>query len=252
MAANLDNIDTSGFVLKTKYEVDKSEFENKIPDETDFVKKVKLAVLENKILDISNLATKAALSTIENEIPSVVNLVKQTDYNTKITEIEHKLNSHHDKYIITPEFNTLAANVFNARLSKANVITKTTTQNKTKHLLVENKLNQLKTFDSSYFIGKSHLEEDGTQNILVFEPLKKYFKIITNTKYISAWESKGLADQTIKPPTTSNYKLNPQLNYFGTKTRLEFRGSCLKQDKSTFNHGKIVNIYIFYELDKTC
>ena len=49
----------------------------------------------------------------------------------------------------------------------------------------------------------------------------------------------------------SDYKLNPKLNYFGTKTRLEFRGICLKQHKSTFNHGKIVNTYIVYELDKT-
>ena len=40
------------------------------------------------------------------------------------------------------------------------------------------------------------------------------------------------------------------MNYYGTKTRLEFTGSCLKQDKSTFNHKKIVNIYIFYEIDK--
>ena len=64
------------------------------------------------------------------------------------------------------------------------------------------------------------------------------------------WQSEGLSDETIKPPTTSDYKLYPQLNYFGTKTRLEFRGSCLKQDKDTFNHGKIVNIYILYELDK--
>ena len=39
------------------------------------------------------------------------------------------------------------------------------------------------------------------------------------------------------------------MNYYGTKTRLEFR-NCLKQDKSTFNHGKIVNIYIVYKLDK--
>ena len=40
------------------------------------------------------------------------------------------------------------------------------------------------------------------------------------------------------------------MNYYGTKIRLEFRGSCLKQDKNTFNHGKTVNIYIAYELDK--
>ena len=42
------------------------------------------------------------------------------------------------------------------------------------------------------------------------------------------------------------------MNYYGTKKRLEFRGSCLKLDKSTFNHGKIVNIDIVHELDKTC
>ena len=65
------------------------------------------------------------------------------------------------------------------------------TQNKTKHLLVENELNQLKTFDLSYFLGKSHFEEDGTQNYLVFLPLKKYFKKITNTDYDSSWKSKG-------------------------------------------------------------
>ena len=42
--------------------------------------------------------------------------LKKTDYNTKVTEIENKLNNHnHDKYITTPEFNTLAADVFNAR-----------------------------------------------------------------------------------------------------------------------------------------
>ena len=44
--------------------------------------------------------------------------------------------------------------------------------------------------------------------------------------------------------------MNPKVKYYGTIPRLEFRGSCLKQDRSTFNHGKIVNIYIVYELDK--
>ena len=47
-------------------------------------------------------------------------------YNTKITDIENKFNSHnHDKYIDTSKFNTLAANVFNERLAQANLITKT-------------------------------------------------------------------------------------------------------------------------------
>ena len=83
-------------------------------------------------------------------------------------------------------------------------------------------MKKLKTFDLSYFIGKSNFEEDDTQNYLVFQPLNKYFKIITNTKYISSWQSKGLSDETIKPSATSDYKLNPKLSYFGTKTRLDF------------------------------
>ena len=138
---------------------------------------------------------------------------------------------------------------FDAKLSSLN---RKITSNKTKHVLVENKLNKSKTFDSGYFVGKSHFEEDGVHNYLVFQPLNKYFKVITNanTKYISSWRSKGLSYESIKPPATSDYKLNPKVNYYGTTTRLEFRGSCLKQDKSTFNHGKIVNIYIVYEIDK--
>ena len=69
---------------------------------------------------------KTALPTVENKIPNINNLVKKTDYDTKITEIEKKITDHnHDKYITTPEFNTLAASVFNARLAQANLVTKT-------------------------------------------------------------------------------------------------------------------------------
>ena len=166
---------------KNKYQTDKTELEKKIPNVTDFVKKVKLTELENKIPDISSLATKSTLTAVENKMPNDSNLVKKTDYNTKTTEVENKLNNHnHDKYTDTSQFNKLAADVFNARLAQANLITKTDfdakllslnkkiTSNKTKHLLVQNELNTLKTFDSSYFIGKSHFDEDGTQNYLVF------------------------------------------------------------------------------------
>ena len=53
-------------------------------------------------------------------------LVKKTDYNTKITEIEKKLTAHnHDKYITTPEFSNLTADVFNAKLAQASLVTKT-------------------------------------------------------------------------------------------------------------------------------
>ena len=58
-------------------------------------------------------------------------------------------------------------------------------------------MNKLKTFDSSYFIGKSHFDEDGIQYYLVFQPLKKYFKLFTNTLSILLWQSKGLSTENI-------------------------------------------------------
>ena len=90
-------------MLKTKYNTDKTE-------------------LENKISDIGNLATKTALTATENKIPSVCNSVNKSDYNTKVIDIENKLNNHnHDKCIDTSEFNKLAAVFFNGRLAQTNL-----------------------------------------------------------------------------------------------------------------------------------
>ena len=87
-----DNIDTSEFVLKTKYQTDKAKLEKKNPDVTDFVRKTKLTELENKIPDVSGLATKTALTAVENKIPDVSSLVKKTNFDIKIREIKKKLN----------------------------------------------------------------------------------------------------------------------------------------------------------------
>ena len=72
--------------------------------------------------------------------------------------------------------------------------------------------------------------------------------MITNADYFSSWKSKGLSSESIKPPTTSDNSLALALNYYGTKTRVKFTGSCLKQSKISYTHGKVVNIYIVYEL----
>ena len=69
---------------------------------------------------------------------------------------------------------------------------------------------------------------------------------VGTANYIYFWKS----GESITAPTIGDYKPNRQLSYFGTKTRVEFRGSCLKQDEIIFNHKKVVNIYILYELDK--
>ena len=107
LVAKVNNIDTSDFMLKTKYQTDKTKLEKKILDVSNLVKKAKLTELENKIPDVSNLATKTALTAVENKLPSVSNLGNKTNKNhwnhTKPTEIENKLTDHsHDKYITTP------------------------------------------------------------------------------------------------------------------------------------------------------
>ena len=146
-----------------------------------------------------------------------------------------------DKY----KHNLITTTDFDARLSSLN---RKITANKSKNLLVENELKKLKTFDSSYFIGKSHFEEDGTQNYLVFQPINRYFKVIANTDYVSSWKSKGLSAESIKPPNTSDNSITPVLNYYGSKARVTFNGSCLQQPKLSCTHGRIVNIYLVYEL----
>ena len=58
-------------------------------------------------------------------MPGPSSLVEKKDYDTKVSELEEKLTDHnHDKYITTPQFHTVAARVFNARLAQANLITK--------------------------------------------------------------------------------------------------------------------------------
>ena len=99
------------------------------------------------------MATTTTLTAVENKIPDGSNLVKKTDYNTKGNEIEKKITDHSlDKYITTPEFNKLTAENFASRLGQVNLVTKTDFDDKlknltkkmkskkTKHLIVENEL----------------------------------------------------------------------------------------------------------------
>ena len=89
--------------------------------------------------------------------------------------------------------------------------------------------------------------EAGSQAYLIFQPLYRYFKTITNTNYILSWKSRGLSAESIKPPTTSDNILTPELSYYDYNIRVKFTGSCLKQSKITYTHKKMVNIYIGYE-----
>ena len=118
-------------------------------------------------------------------------------------------------------------------------LTRKITSNKSKHLLVESELKKLKTLDSIFFRSKSHFEKYGTQNYLVYQPMQRCFKSVAGVGtgiYIYFWKPEGLSDENVTAPTTSDYSLNPQLSDLGTKTRVEFKGGCLKQDKVTYPH----------------
>ena len=172
------------------------------------------------------------------------------------------------KYITTPEFNTLAADVFNARLAQENLVMKTIfdyvvssldskiANNKTKNESNENELRNLKTFDLGYFIDKSRFEEDGAQNYLVFQPIKRYFKIEKIYRYFKMENISHHLKDDLKDYLTKVLHLmlpliilTPLIDYYGSKVRVKFNKGCLKQpNKLAFDYGRKVNIYIIYEL----
>ena len=133
--SKLSNLVKNEVAKKTEYDAKIKSIEDKIPDISDLATKsnlnTKINEVKNKIPSITGLATTSSLNTVENKIPSICNLVKKADYNTKITEIEKKITDHnHDKYLNTPKFNKLAADIFNARLVQANLVKKTDFDNK--------------------------------------------------------------------------------------------------------------------------
>ena len=105
-------------------------------------------------------------------------------------------------------------------------------------------MKKLKTFDYSYFIGKSHFEEDRTQNYLVNQPINRYFKVIGSTDYVSSWISKGLSAQTINNQRTIVniyivYELGPSSSY-SNDPKLKnclFGAATLTKNEDIDNHG---------------
>ena len=165
----------------------------------------------------------------------VTQFKQKTDYNAKNDAIEKKPPDHnHDKYSAIPELNRFTAEIFAARLAQANLVTKTDfdtkiksfnqniDSNKAKHLLAKNEFKNLQTISSIYFRVKSHSEEDGAQNYLIFQPMYRYFKKIScvdNGECIYFWRSKGLHEERINSITASNYKIKSKIQWKLFKTR---------------------------------
>ena len=124
LAAKVNNIDTSGFLLKTKYETDKSDLEKKISsvgkkvlDPCEVGEKpdynAKTTEIEGNIPSIAGFATAAALTLVENKIPDISNLVKAIDYDAEILEIK-------SKYFPTCDYNKFTNEKLDLKKSKMN------------------------------------------------------------------------------------------------------------------------------------
>ena len=123
LVTKVNAIDTSKFVLKSKFDTEKSDFEKKItdtekkiPDASGLVKKTdynaKPTEIVGKIPSISGLVNNAALTSVENKIPNVSILVKKQIIAQRLVKLKRKLDHVHDKYITISEFDKLKTENF--------------------------------------------------------------------------------------------------------------------------------------------
>ena len=93
-----------------------------------------------------------------------------------------------------------------------------------KILLLENEITKYSPLNR-YFAGKSYFGDDDDQNYLIFQPISRYLKFVTNSQNISSWRSKGLSGEETKVVNG----LYSSVSYVNEK----FEGSCLAQTKVT-------------------
>ena len=121
--------------------------------------------------------------------------------------------------------------------------------NKTKNTSIENESKKSKKNLGFILLGNIFFDGgDGSKAYLICQQVHRYAKIITNTKLISEWKSKGLPDESINPPPTSDNSLTPLIDYYGYNIRVKFNGSILRQPTVSYTYEKAVNIYIVYKL----
>ena len=197
---------------------------------------------------MGNLITKTQFDTdlkaLENKIPDVNGFVRKTGYNTKISEIGNKIPSDLSGLVTFTKFNT-----------KLKKVDDKTNSNSSKVISYDNKLNQANTrIDYTernvfYFLTKDDLEG----NYSIFESGYNYFKRIVdntcNVTYAHYWQSKGLSNEKINAANTNtDNDLAPIVKFNGSQMYLEFKKAVLKENKATYSHGSVANIYIVYKL----
>ena len=220
LKTKINDIDTTDFVKKTKYEKDGSDkiikIDKKVSDVSDFIKKTdfnaKVTEIVGKIPSISGLATNSELTAVENKILDVSGLVKQTNLDTELKKISDRFAS-----------------------------------NKSRHLQIGNELKKLQKFDAAYFRGKNYFDgNDGAQNTLVFQTTQKHFKL-SNKNQTDEWKSKGLSNRYLSVVGTLgsmvlSKPIKPMHVIFKRK------GTLVQNDNYIIAGGPVVNICFVYNI----
>ena len=232
----------------------------------------KINEVKGEISNTTNFVTTSALTAVENKISSVSNLVKKADYNTKFNEIENKISDHNrDKYITTPECNTFTAEIFDLRLKRANLASKSAIANFVKRTDFDNKLkdvtsnkNELNILSKKvkaistkgltkdlinkfiFLNGTKYFSSGIFQNYLVFIPAIKYIKYFHATTQIYSWKSNGISEESIEHITKSDNNSAPTFIDHHVLLDINFNRYCLIKNISI--PKKVINLYISYRL----
>ena len=252
LKTKVDGIDLTKYVKKSDYNTKVDNLELKIPDvsgklnTSDFNSKV--SELEYKIRsaesnpDITNLATKSSVTAVENKIPDVKGFVKKGDYATEITSIK---NDYVTKSALTSQLNGLKSQHIAYEVKKVDDEVK---KNITDIVTAKNSLQHNKSVlddlerEASFNRGFCYYNQ---QSYFFFEPKSKSFT--RNGGAIHAWISTGIHNDN---NNTDLFSVNNSPTLLNKNNRLgvTFIGNYMKRNKLGYAHGKIVNLYIVYEL----
>ena len=152
--------------------------------------------------------------------PTLVMQSSKTDYDAKILEIEKN-------YFTNSDYNKFTNKIFDGNIKNKELVNKSDISKfinnsnldkkietlATKAVLKpeQEKMVKLETYDSSFFY-QSYFFNDGSQNFLIFQPILNTFMMSAGlTETIAVWQSNGLSNEEIRPPTTPNNRLSPKL-----------------------------------------
>ena len=246
------------YALKSNYDSKIGNLELKIPDLSGLLQRSsfnsKVTELENKIKtaeskpDTTNLTTKSSLNAVENEIPDVNGFVKKTDYATEITNIK-------DDYVtngaFTSQLNDLKSQHIADEVKKVNdKVVKNTSNILNYKISLDHNKSVINDLEREASFSRVFYYYNQQSYLLLEGKVSSYVKTSNN---ISGWKSTGIYsnyynDNYPHLKFVNNANGAPKLLIENGRFCVNFKANYMKQDKISYLHGSVVNIYIVYSL----